>query len=136
MNDEPDSCFIRVGVPKGFVAVANGRLDGVTEIPGETIYNWSVKNPINIYSISFNIGDYVKLEKEYKDIKGVDRKIEVYALSYNKTVADTFYDQAPEIMKNFERLYGSFPWWNDGCKFIESCFDRCCRRTSIRHFYG
>ncbi len=121
LNDEPDSCFIRVAVPKDLVAVANGKLDGITETGTEKIYNWSVKNPINIYNISFNTGDYVKLEKDYKDINNIDRKIYVYALSYNKTVADTFYDQAPVMMKNFERLYGPYPWWNDECKFIESC---------------
>lgn len=121
LNDEPDSCFIRVGVPKELVAVANGKLDGITETTSEKIYNWSVKNPINIYNISFNIGDYVKLEKDYRDINNVDHKIQVYALSYNKAIADTFYNQAPLIMQNLEKAYGTYPWWSDGCKIIESC---------------
>ncbi len=121
LNDEPDSCFIRVGVPNYLTGVANGKLDSVTETTTEKIYNWSVHNPINIYNLSFNVGDYVKLEKNYKDINDNERKIQIYALSYNKTIADTFYDQAPIMMGKFEHLYGTYPWWNDGCKIIESC---------------
>jgi len=63
LNDEADSCFIRVTVPKGLIAVANGKLDDVIEGSQKTTYNWSVKNSINIYNSSFNVGDYVKLEK-------------------------------------------------------------------------
>lgn len=120
LNDEPDSCFIRVGVPKDLVGVANGKLDSISETTSEKIYHWSVHNPINIYNISFNVGDYVTLEKNYKDINGIDRKIRIYALSYNKSIADTFYDQAPIIMGKLENLYGIYPWWNDGCKIIET----------------
>lgn len=121
LADEPDSCFIRVGVPKDLVGVANGKLDSITETITEKIYNWSVHNPINVYNLSFNVGDYVKLEKNYNDIDGANHKIQIYALNYNKTIADTFYDQAPIIMEKLENLYGTYPWWNDGCKIIESC---------------
>ncbi|MBK8369307.1 MAG: M1 family metallopeptidase [Bacteroidetes bacterium] len=120
LADESDSCFIRVGVPKDLVGVANGKLDSVTETASEKIYNWSVHNPINIYNISFNVGDYVKLEKPYKDINGIDQKIQIYALSYNKNIADTFYNQVPIILKKFEDLYGVYPWWNDGFKVTET----------------
>ena len=120
LADESDSCFIRIAVPKDLVGVANGKLDSISETTSENIYHWSVHNPINIYNISFNVGDYVKLEKNYKDINDNERKIEIYALSYNKPIADTFYDQAPIIMGKLENLYGTYPWWNDGCKIIET----------------
>ncbi|MGL4599622.1 MAG: M1 family metallopeptidase [Bacteroidia bacterium] len=120
LADEPDSCFIRVGVPYGLVGVANGKLDSVTKTPSEKIYHWAVRNPINIYNLSFNVGDYVKLEKNYTDINQVNQKIEIYALAYNKVIADTFYNQAPIIMQKLENLYGPYPWWKDGCKIIET----------------
>ncbi|PBQ34411.1 hypothetical protein CNR22_22405 [Sphingobacteriaceae bacterium] len=120
LGDEPDSCFIRVGVPKGLSGIANGKFLGIRDTPDETIFNWAVMNPINIYNISFNVGDYVELEKDYTDINKQKRKIEIYVLSYNKAKADTFYDQVPLLMRNYENLFGVFPWWNDGCKFIES----------------
>jgi len=120
LYDEPDSCFIRVGVPKELVGLANGKLDSISQKENEKIYNWSVHNPINIYNISFNVGDYVKLEKDYKDINAVNHKIQIYALSYNKLIADTFYNQVPIIMGKLENLYGLYPWWSDGCKIIET----------------
>lgn len=124
LYDEPDSCFIRIGVPKDLVGVANGKLDSITETSSEKIYHWAVRNPINIYNISFNVGDYVKLEKDYRDLKGIDRKIQLYVLSYNKEVADTFYKQAPVIMHQLESLYGEYPWWNDGCKIVETALHK------------
>jgi len=120
LYDEPDSCFIRVGVPKDLVAVSNGKLDNIIETSSENVYNWAVRNPINIYNISFNVGHYVKLEKDYQDVDHVDRKIQMYALNYNKEVADTFLDQAPIIMKKLENFFGPYPWWNDGCKIVEA----------------
>lgn len=124
LYDEPDSCFIRVGVPKDLVGVSNGKLDSITETATEKIYHWVVRNPINIYNISFNVGDYVKLEKDYRDINLVDRKIEIYAINYNREIADTFYNQAPVILQKLEHLYGEFPWWNDGCKIIETALHK------------
>lgn len=121
LSDEPDSCFIRVGVPKDLVAVSNGKLDSISENASERIYHWAVRNPINIYSISFNVGDYVKLEKDYQDINNVNHKIQIYALKYNKEKADTFYNQVPIIMQKLENLYGIYPWWKDECKIIETC---------------
>lgn len=124
LYDEPDSCFIRVGVPKDLVGVSNGKLDSITETATEKIYHWAVRNPINIYNISFNVGDYVKLEKDYRDVNLVDRKIEIYAINYNREIADTFYNQAPVILQKLEYLYGEFPWWNDGCKIIETALHK------------
>ena len=113
LSDEPDSCFISIGVPKDLVGVSNGKLDSITETASEKIYHWAVRNPINIYNISFNVGDYVKLEKYYQDINQVDQKIQIYALKYNKEIADTFYNEAPIIMQKLENLYGIYPWWSD-----------------------
>lgn len=121
LYDESDSTFIRIKIPKGLVAVANGKLDSTVESELETTYNWSVHNPINIYNISFNVGKYVKIMKDYTDINNIPRKIEAYALDYNKDTAETYYNQAPVIMRELEKLYGVFPWWNDGCRFIETC---------------
>ncbi|MBI1836320.1 MAG: hypothetical protein HYR91_03545 [Flavobacteriia bacterium] len=121
LSDEPDSCMIRVGVPKNLVGVANGKLEQVVETDSEKIFHWKVRNPINIYNISFNVGDFVKLEKEYQDIHNMDHKIQIYALRYNQSVADTFYNQVPIILKKLENMFGIYPWWEDQCKIIETC---------------
>lgn len=124
LRDEPDTTEINITVPKEFVVAANGRLvdTSVDSKSNTKTYKHLVTNPINIYNISFNIGHFVTLEKSYTDINGVERIIECQVMDYNKKEADKFYDQAPKIMKVFEELYGEYPWWNDGCRFIESTF--------------
>ena len=120
LYDEPDSCFIHLGVPKDLVGIANGKLDSISTTANEKIYHWSVKNPMNIYNIAFYVGDYIKIEKPYTDITGTKQAIQIYALSYNKEKAEKAYEKTPRIMGYFEKIYGRFPWWKDGCKYVDS----------------
>lgn len=133
LREEADTCNINITVPKDLTVSANGRLkliiDNVSE--GTKIFKFEVTNPMNIYNISFNVGHFVKLIKPYTDINGVEREIECLVMDYNEIVASKFYDQAPLIMKEFEELYGVFPWWNDGCRFIESTFEAMEHQSGI-----
>ena len=130
LNAEADSCNIRITVPNELIAVANGRLKKIIKNDNSITYNYEVTNPINTYSISFNIGHFKKMIKPYTDINGEKRKIECQVLDYNYDIANKFYEQAPKIMHEFETLFGEFPWWGDGCKFIESNF------TAMEHQSG
>lgn len=120
LYDEPEKCIIRVSVPKDLVAVANGKLDSLTNEGNFHTYHWSVLNPINIYNISFNIGDFVKIQKEYEDINGQDQVIDIYGLRQDQDTISTFYEQTMLHLEKLEELYGVFPWWEDGCKIIQS----------------
>lgn len=120
LYDEPEQCFIRVEVPSSLVVVANGKLDSITSNGGNRVYHHSVLNPINIYNISFNIGNYEKITLPYTDIKGEEREIQVFALSHQTDTARSFYSQTPLHVKALEELYGPFPWWRDGCKIVQS----------------
>jgi len=105
---------------KNLSVVANGKLDSITQKEDTQIFHHSVLNPINIYNISFNIGDFEKLEKDYTDINGVDRKIQIFPLRQDKDTADLFYNDISMILGHCENLFGPFPWWRDGCKFVQS----------------
>ncbi|MFT6855540.1 MAG: aminopeptidase N [Cyclobacteriaceae bacterium] len=120
LYDEPEKCFIRVEVDKNLSVVANGKLDSITQKEDTQIFHHSVLNPINIYNISFNIGDFEKLEKDYTDINGVDRKIQIFPLKQDRDTADLFYNDISMILGHCENLFGPFPWWRDGCKFVQS----------------
>ncbi|WP_421763689.1 M1 family metallopeptidase [Ekhidna sp.] len=120
LYDEPEQCFIRVEVPGSLVVAANGTLDSVTTKGENRVYHHSVLNPINIYNISFNIGDYEKITFPYTDINGEEQEIQVFALSHQIDTARSFYSQAPLHVKELEKLYGSFPWWRDGCKIVQT----------------
>jgi len=120
LYDEPEKCFIRVEVDKKLSVVANGKLDSITKKENTHIFHHSVLNPINVYNISFNIGDFEKLEKDYTDINGVDRKIQIFPLKQDRDTADIFYNDISMILGHCENLFGPFPWWRDGCKFVQS----------------
>lgn len=124
LYDEPEKCIIRVEVPEDLLAVANGKLDSTTAKNGFKTYHWSVQNPINIYNVSFNVGDFVKIEKVYTDIEDTDRIIEIYALRQDEEKADAFYDQTVLHLQELEKMYGVFPWWSDGCKIVQSTLGR------------
>ena len=122
LNAEADSVNINVTVPKDLTAVANGQLNKVVnnDTSNTKTYYYKVTNPINNYNISFNVGHFKKISKPYVDINGIKREIVCQVLDYNYDIADSFYNQTPKIMHEFELMYGEFPWWNDGCKFVES----------------
>ncbi|MBL4708861.1 MAG: hypothetical protein JKY48_10535, partial [Flavobacteriales bacterium] len=133
LGKEPDSTEINITAPLALIAAANGQLLERKENKEKQTATTSflVSYPINIYNISFNLGHFVKFIKPYTDIKGNPREIECYVLDYNQEVADTFYNQAPKMMQVFEEAYGSFPWWNDGCRFIESTFSAMEHQSGI-----
>lgn len=122
LGNEADTTVISVTVPSNLTVTANGQLIGVVEAENKKTFKHLVTNPINIYNISFNAGHFVQLSKPYTDVNGVERNIECFVMDYRKEVADDYYNQAPIIMKEFEQLFGVFPWWNDGCRFVESTF--------------
>ena len=122
LGNEADTTVISVTVPSNLTVTANGQLIGVVEEENKKTFKHLVTNPINIYNISFNAGHFVQLSKPYTDVNGIERNIECFVMDYRKEVADNYYNQAPIIMKEFEQLFGVFPWWNDGCRFAESTF--------------
>ncbi|SMG48815.1 Peptidase family M1 [Marivirga sericea] len=133
LNAEADSSSITVTVPDQLVAVANGRLTGVKNHKGNKTktYRYQILNPINTYSLSFNLGHFVKLTKPYTDISGSERDLVFQVLDYNQDTASSFYDQTPIIFKELEKLYGGFPFWEDGSKFIESTFSAMEHQSGI-----
>lgn len=120
LYDEPDSCFIRLTVPEDLVGVANGKLIQTEQNDKKITYHYAVMNPINVYNISFNVAKFCQLDFPYTDIEGNQRTIEAQVLCEDSAKAHDFYAQTPAVMAELEALYGPFPWWNDGCRFVQS----------------
>ncbi len=120
--DEPDSVRIRLDIPEGLVAACNGKLLRMENRNKRNYTEWKVSNSINIYNISFNAGDFVKFSEPYTDINGTERTLEYFVLRENEEAGRAFYAQTGKIMKTSEELFGEYPWWNDGIKFVESTF--------------
>lgn len=115
--DEPNfEATIKVEVPNGLMNVSNGRLTGFEDLKnGYTRWDWEVKNPINNYDITLNIGDYIHFGENYK---GLD--LDFYVLRENEAKAKMQFEQVKPMMDCFQSKFGKYPFTNDGYKLVES----------------
>ncbi|AWI26504.1 M1 family metallopeptidase [Flavobacterium pallidum] len=116
-SDEPDNgATIKVAVPNGLMNVSNGRLIGSEDLnDGYTRWDWEVKNPINSYDISINIGDYVHFGENYK---GLD--LDYYVLRENEQMARKHFEQVKPMMDCFQSKFGTYPFVEDGYKLVDT----------------
>ena len=116
-TDEPENgTTIKVAVPNGLMDVSNGRFIGQQDLKnGYTRWDWEVKNPINSYDITLNIGDYIHFGENYK---GLD--LDYYVLRDNEAIARTQFEQVKPMMDCFQSKFGSYPFAEDGYKLVES----------------
>lgn len=116
-TDEPDrGASIKVAVPNGLMNVSNGRFLGSEDLKnGYTRWDWEVKNPINTYDITVNIGDYVHLHDNYK---GLD--LDYYVLRDHAAKAEKHFEEVKPMMDCFQSKFGEYPFKEDGYKLVET----------------
>ena len=117
-SDEPDfGTSVKVAVPNGLMNVSNGRFQGSADLGnGYTRWDWEVKNPINTYSITVNIGDYVHFSDSLPNLD-----IDYYVLRENAEKAKIHFDADVKPMINcFQSKFGNYPFAEDGFKLVES----------------
>ncbi|TDX01179.1 M1 family metallopeptidase [Dinghuibacter silviterrae] len=120
--DEPDNgCDMYVTVPDSLMDVSNGRLIGEDPAgPGKHTYHWQVKNPINNYDMSINIGKYAHWSDTLMGEKGV-LDLNFYVLAYNLDRAkEHFAANVKPMIHCFEYWMGPYPFYEDGYKLVES----------------
>jgi len=121
-SDEPDNgARISVTVPQHLTNVSNGRLVAVKEhLPEQTkTFVWEVVNPINNYSICFNIGDYTHFSEKYNGEKGI-LDCDYWVLKHHLKKAKKQFKQAPKMLKAFEYWFGPYPFYEDSYKLVEA----------------
>ncbi|PZD77255.1 M1 family metallopeptidase [Mesonia sp. K7] len=115
-SDEPEEAEIHIAAPNGLMNVSNGRLTGKKDLKnGFTQWSWKVTNTINNYNIIINIGDYVHIEDEYKDLD-----LDYYVLSYNKEKAIKHFAEVKPMMDCFYEKFGTYPFEEDSFKLVET----------------
>jgi aminopeptidase N len=119
-SDEPDNgATIKVAVPTGLTEVSNGRLIGSEDLKnGYTRWDWEVKNPINTYDITINIGNYTHIHDNLDDLD-----IDYYVMSYNEERAKKHFgaDVKP-MLTCFQSKFGTYPFKEDGYKLVETSY--------------
>lgn len=116
-SDEPDlGASIKVAVPNGLMNVSNGRFTGNLDLKnGYTRWDWEVKNPINSYNITLNIGDYVRISEKHNQLD-----LDYYVLRGNEEKAKKQFAEVKPMMDCFESKFGTYPFTEDGYKLVES----------------
>ncbi len=116
-TDEPDNgASIKVAVPNGLMNVSNGRFLGSEDLKnGYTRWDWEVKNPINNYTITVNIADYVHIQDKMPDLD-----LDYYVLRENEAKAREHFAEVKPMMECFQSKFGRYPFWEDGYKLVET----------------
>jgi aminopeptidase N len=116
-SDEPDfGATIKVAVPNGLMNVSNGRYMGSVDLKnGYTRWDWEVNYTINNYSITINIGDYVKIHENYKGLN-----LDYFVLRENEAKARVHFEEVKPMMDCFQSKFGPYPFANDGYKLVET----------------
>ena len=135
-TDEPDrGVDLKIGVPKGLVAVGNGRPVRNWDQGDRTTYHWRVVNPINNYGVNINIGDYVKFTEDYEGEKGL-LLMEYWVLRENEQKAREQFKQARDMMEAFEHWFGPYPFYEDSFKLVEVPYLGMEHQSSVTYGNG
>jgi len=136
MYDEVDSLRFSINVNEDLVAVANGRLEKIEKHKDKTnTYHWSILNPINNYSVNFNIGNYVNFSEVYEGEKGT-LDCTYYVLEQNLEKAKEQFKQVPKMLEAFEHWFGPYPFYEDSYKLVETPYLGMEHQSAIAYGNG
>jgi aminopeptidase N len=114
-RDEVESMRLHVAIPSDLVDVSNGKFMGKTDLgDGHTRWDWQIHYPINNYSVSLNIGDYVHFSDR---VDG--QTLDYFVLPADLEKAKRQFPQAKDMMAAFEKYIGDYPFRKDGFKLIQ-----------------
>ena len=119
--DEVDSMLISMSVPDTLQDVSNGRLlSTVPQAGGYMQYNWLVKNPINNYSVTFNVGKFAHFSDTFQGEKG-PLSLDFYVLKADEEKAKKqFAADVKPMLQCFEHWFGPYAFYEDGYKLVQS----------------
>ena len=122
-SDEPDSGMtINIIAPDSLSAVSNGRLQQTTSVNiGMKKWTWVVKNPINNYDVTMNIGKYTKWNDSMMG-EGGKLDLEYWVLDYNVDKAKKQFEQVKPMLHSHEHWFGRYPFYEDSYKLVETPF--------------
>ncbi|MBA2760891.1 MAG: M1 family metallopeptidase [Segetibacter sp.] len=123
LSDEPDEgMMISITAPDTLTAISNGRLKNVSASnDGSKTWLWEVKNPINNYAVTLNIGKYSTWSDTLNGEKG-KLDLQYWVLDYNLEKARQQFQQVKPMLRSFEHWFGPYPFYEDSYKLVETPF--------------
>lgn len=136
-SDEPDSARMCFSIPDTtLTVVSNGVFTGSSIKNNLKSFCWKVSYPINLYNITFYLGDFAKIEDTYTGINGKKLLLNYYVLKPNASFATEHFKQVKKHIRIYEELYGEYSWYRDGFKLIESPYAGMEHQTAIAYGNG
>lgn len=122
-DDKPERLRVDLEVPAGLYAVSNGRLVGVEEREGSTLYRWQHDYPLETYTVTLNVAPYVVVEKEL-ELAGIEEPVPFvyYVLPENAEKAAIQFEQVPELLAIFSDAFGPWPFPKSKFGLVETNF--------------
>jgi aminopeptidase N len=131
-RDEVENMDISVSIPSTLVDVSNGKFIGKTDLgDGYTRWDWKVQYPINNYSVSVNIGQYV----HYTEMLG-DMPMDFFTLPEDQEKARPQFAQASGMLKAYEKYFGEYPFKKDGYKLIQVPYTGMEHQSAVTYGNG
>jgi aminopeptidase N len=84
-------------------------------------WTWVVKNPINNYDVTMNIGKYTRWNDSMMG-EGGKLDLEYWVLDYNVDKAKKQFEQVKPMLHSHEHWFGRYPFYEDSYKLVETPF--------------
>lgn len=130
--DEVEGMIMRISVPSDLKNISNGRLIATNVLDdGFTEYVWQTFNPINNYSVSLNIGNYVHFGENLGELT-----LDYYVLEQDLAKAKQQFKQAKPMMVSYQKYFGEYPFIEDGYKLIQAPYSGMEHQSAVTYGNG
>jgi len=130
--DEVEGMTMRISVPSDLKNISSGRLIATNVLDdGFTEYVWQTYNPINNYSVSLNIGNYVHFGETLGELT-----LDYYVLEQDLAKAKKQFQQAKPMMVSYQKYFGEYPFIEDGYKLIQAPYSGMEHQSAVTYGNG
>ncbi|OQW43055.1 MAG: peptidase M1 [Proteobacteria bacterium SG_bin5] len=117
---EPGVADLRITVPRGLSAPANGVLVARETLPrGRTSWHWRVKHP-NTYALALTVGPYELLSDTYHSRFGNLIRLNYWYLPPARQKASALFAEFAPTLDFFEQVIGPYPFGDEKLGVVES----------------
>ncbi len=140
-SDEPEKVSITLTYPKDLVGVSTGILVKETVEGGWKTSHWATNYSTNLYSISFNIGDFTKETTVLNSLSG-DVTVDFYFQSEDQDPTDerSWTQKKEDLRKNYasyfhflESTLGAYPWGKEKAGVVHTKYVGMEHQTQISY---